>query len=461
MPEHPVIVNYAQLADALRRNPAFRDVPTVAPPGDATIADVAPTAVPPPPPPPLPSVTGAPDIGTSTSVSAFVRALRALREDQAHPAMLSSPDDPFAAALQSTVAEEPTRFGTVERLAEGGCTVKFADDPGWAETLVGLVKEKLGIGRFDFLPGPEEPTPIPDRTRVAILGDWGTNLYGAPHCAASILRDADAHHDIGAVIHLGDVYYSGTDTEIQERFLNVWPFIDGAVNRACNANHEMYSGGRPYAKRTLPAFDQSSSLFLLANAHWMLVGIDTAYADGTIYTKSLAWIDAVTTHAAKAGQKVVLLSHHQPWTTNGSSLTSLTDPILDLLEEKRVTAWYWGHEHLCSLWEQHRDWGLYGGCIGHSGFPYERLTALTQGVQPLPQDDATAAAAQGAAWYPIPENGKVPAGVLLDGPNPCMIDGHQDHFGPNGYAVLELDGPSLVECIYSATGVKLHERTIA
>jgi hypothetical protein len=49
---------------------------------------------------------------------------------------------------------------------------------------------------------------------------------------------------------LATVYYSGTTSEIDDRFIAFWPNVTGAENRACNSNHEMYSGGHGYFDRT-------------------------------------------------------------------------------------------------------------------------------------------------------------------------------------------------------------------
>ena len=59
-------------------------------------------------------------------------------------------------------------------------------------------------------------------------------------------------------MHLGDVYYSGTEKEVEERFLKVWPTEAATINRALNGNHEMYSGGFGYFKLILPAFGQAA-----------------------------------------------------------------------------------------------------------------------------------------------------------------------------------------------------------
>jgi len=105
---------------------------------------------------------------------------------------------------------------------------------------------------------------IADKAEIAVMGDWGTNLYGAPVSAASI--KAKGGYEL--LVHLGDIYYSGTKAEVQQRFLQVWPSAAAKLNRALNGNHEMYSGGFAYFDDILPKFQQRSSYFAqIGRAH--------------------------------------------------------------------------------------------------------------------------------------------------------------------------------------------------
>ncbi len=90
---------------------------------------------------------------------------------------------------------------------------------------------------------------LPDKFRLAMLGDWGTGLYGGPVCARSIEKDTDGFQ---FVLHLGDVYYSGTQEEVEARFLALWPAVPSAIRRGLNGNHEMYTGGHGYFDVVLP-----------------------------------------------------------------------------------------------------------------------------------------------------------------------------------------------------------------
>lgn len=421
MANEPIIVNFGQLTEGFGS-------------GDEAVAGLA-----------APGPTD--DLEAAMVVATLQRGVAALEDAQVEPDVMSSPDDPVAAVLQSLLAENAASLGTPAPLAAGGREVRFDQyDIRWAKTLVGLIKTRLNIGKFDFRAGPTSATVIPSRTRVAVLGDWGTNLYGAPLVAESVQSDGD----FGVLIHLGDVYYSGSAAEVQGRFLAEWPRVPGAINRACNSNHEMYSGGKPYVEQTLSAFQQSSSLFWLENDHWVLVGLDSAYDDGKIGPLQNDWLRVICDRAGP--KRVVLFSHHQPWRTDNGDQQHLVDPILDLLRTGRIAGWYWGHEHLCSLYEPHPLWEMWGACVGHSGFPYPRLDVdhwLQEG----------AGVAEDGAWHQMPARDHTPRGLLLDGPNQ-WINGHESKFGPNGYAVLELDGPNLRELVFSATGQEINARAL-
>src|SRR5262249_44219060 len=102
----------------------------------------------------------------------------------------------------------------------------------------------------------EQAEPIPDDARIAVFGDWGTGLYGAPIIRDTIVKKLSR---CDVVLHLGDTYYSGANDEIQERLIDDRPLRGGAtINRALNGNHEMYSGGVGYFAALTSFFKQSA-----------------------------------------------------------------------------------------------------------------------------------------------------------------------------------------------------------
>jgi hypothetical protein len=98
-------------------------------------------------------------------------------------------------------------------------------DPGWVSSLIAM-----GIQKFrnphPFNPSPAPPVEIKDRCRIVMVGDWGSGLPRAQTTAAtmrtyidqSLADETDCH-----VVHLGDVYYSGWDSEYSDRFLPYCP----------------------------------------------------------------------------------------------------------------------------------------------------------------------------------------------------------------------------------------------
>lgn len=304
-------------------------------------------------------------------------------------------------------------------------------------------------------PAGNLPQPFPDRGRIAVLGDWGTGLYGAPAIARQVLADADP---FSLLLHLGDVYYSGTDKEVKQRFLDLWPTRPEAISRALNSNHEMYSGGDPYFRQTLPAFHQEGSYFALQNQHWLLVGLDVAYLDHAIDDIQVGWLKGLLAQAGE--RKVILFSHHQLFSHFESQGTKLlAHPGFGaILRSKRIFAWYWGHEHRCSIFEgPDQTFGLLARCIGHSGMPQSRAR-----TRALPR--ATEKVYERAEWRRSPAQtvagNPLPSVVVLEGKNDLIKD-EEDKFSPHGYAVLTLDGPALIEQVRDAGGQVIYEKTLA
>jgi hypothetical protein len=381
------------------------------------------------------------DEGSEAELRAYLTdALAALEAQGADDGVLIAPQHQLASLLQSHLLEHPPE---IPRQDAGALEVKFdqGDILGWVGSLFDWWRK---IKPEKWRPPPEQAERIGEgpKLRVALLGDWGTGLYGAPECAASIERDG--RYDL--LVHLGDVYYSGTPKEVRENFLERWPRVPRAVSRACNSNHEMYSGGEGLFKETLPAFNQAATPFAIETPDWLLVGLDSAYEDHDLGHGQVAWLQGLISGAGR--RKLVLFSHHQPFSLLDKQGPKLAGKLASLLANGRIFAWYWGHEHRCVLYDRHPVWGLHGRCVGHSGMPYFR-------------DDVTGYSPEGGdeQWRRVPSKNLVPAGLLLDAPNPYVPD-HADRYGPNGYVTLELDGTSLNETVRAPDGSKLRETSL-
>jgi hypothetical protein len=374
----------------------------------------------------------------------FGNALRELEtaEAEADRDVLHSPQDPMASLMQSAAAARGKDFQPV---TAGGKELKFYKDDifGWASSLLDWTFDKCPIKR----PANAQPIGMPENVRIALMGDWGTNLYGAPVCARHIAEDPGSFNYL---LHLGDVYYSGTDNEINERFLNVWPQRSDAQSLAVNSNHEMYSGGFAYFNITLPKFGQSSSYFALQNSKWVLIGLDTAHKDFDMDEEQARWVRDVV-DAAGPERKAILFSHHQLFSALDHQGPNLARALGRLLTDKRIFAWYWGHEHRCVIYDEHDRFGLHGRCIGHGGFPENRKKVADAPVERQSGD---------MLWKRLPKTVNAPSAVVLDGPNE-FIKGKEKKYVPHGYATLELDGAKLNEVVYTADRKKIYEKQLA
>jgi hypothetical protein len=369
--------------------------------------------------------------------------------------VLTTPHHGPSSRLQSLIASGEAANLTFDPLPAGGEEAKFDthDWFGWAR--VAWEKLKHLKPHAMIRPGGFTPEAFPETGRIAVLGDWGTGLYGAPHIAKSVKTD---HDPFALLLHLGDVYYSGTISEVQQRFLEMWPFRNDAINRALNSNHEMYSGGEAYFKQTLPRFNQQGSYFACQNKHWTLVGLDVAYEDHAIDDTQVAWLEKILTQAGD--RKVVLFSHHQLYSHFEAQGTKLWGhPRFGaILRSRRIFAWYWGHEHRCTIFED-RDltFGLYARCIGHSGMPQSR-----KATRDLPRAAEPRYAKSEWRRSPAQTNAGnlLPSCVVLEGPND-FIPGEEDKFSPHGYAVLTFDGPRLIEQVVDPRGAVIYESVLA
>ncbi len=173
--------------------------------------------------------------------------------------------------------------------------------------------------------------------------------------------------------------------------------------------------------------------------------MDTAYADHDLYADQVPWLQSLLAQAGD--RRLILFSHHQPYSLLDVQGPKLVAKLDQYLQNKRIFAWYWGHEHHCVLYDEHPAWGVRGRCIGHGGFPYFRQSGFGNApAKPV--------------WIRLTSKNLVPGGEILDGRNP-YIQGHEDEYGPHGYAVLEFDGPRLNESIVDPEGDTVRSRDLA
>jgi hypothetical protein len=271
------------------------------------------------------------------------------------------PEDQVLSLMQSAIEE----FRPEETLATAA---PFdTSDPGWISVAWEKLKS-LFRGKHEFI-AHTSPTSfrreLPDQAVVVLFSDWGTGEETAKRVMRQIKLQSPTH-----AIHLGDVYYSGTEKEIQKRFLDVidaeGPSPSGCTYLALNSNHEMYSGGHAYFELTLKTrFNQEASYFNLRNANWQLIGLDSGYEDHGLKDPQREWLVAQLDDAG--ARRSVILTHHQlfsPFERRAfdRKLHRKTQPLLG-----QIFAWFWGHEHRTIVFGLHQ--GIRARCIGHGAIP--------------------------------------------------------------------------------------------
>lgn len=264
-----------------------------------------------------------------------------------------------------------------------------------------------GAGDRGIYPLREEDGCI----RLALAGDWATGTDEA-HDVGQQIKEFKPHY----TIHLGDVYYVGTEREVEENFLGHanpendykpcrWP-AGKFGSFALSGNHEMYSRGFAYFDRMLPALrhvtddggaeEQKASYFCLQNDHWRIIGLDTAYNSvglpvlEFVFPPSCALPDEVVEWLRKVvapdadERGIVLLSHHQYFSSFDDWCPRAAEQLSKLIS--RPVLWLWGHEHRLAIY---REYGIenglraFGRCIGHGGMPVELPTEVRHPECPL------------------------------------------------------------------------------
>jgi 3',5'-cyclic AMP phosphodiesterase CpdA len=340
-------------------------------------------------------------------------------------------------------------------------------DAKWAATVKEYVKYFGLNGKGGTIPyiAATDQTPqiitIKSNARIGLIGDWGTGA--AP--ARRVLRQLKQQKpDI--LVHLGDIYYSGTETECQINFESI---VNETLDRKNSdipvftlaGNHDMYSGGAGYygliKRLNRPPSMQQASFFCLRSADnaWQLLAMDTGQFDFNPITvaHALTKVDATELdwHAERVAEftgKTILLSHHQLFSAYSPIGKAVPDgrplaynaelrKVLDRLQQggREIAAWFWGHEHNLSIYQPYLNLRR-GRCLGHSAIPVfaqDEPYQTVAGVEDPPQ--------------------------VVDAPKLSMADGVYSH----GFAMLAL-GPKAATADYfedrGGTAVKMYSEVI-
>jgi hypothetical protein len=367
--------------------------------------------------------------------------------------VMSTAQNPIASRLQSLIASKAAESGQVvavraehtvltatggQSVTPGILEVKFDNEDlaGWLGMAWKLIFKP---DKHSWVTPAAVPEQIADQVRIAVIADWGTGLYGAPATAQSIA----ALPVCDVVLHLGDTYYSGADDEVRERLVADWPMRAGkTVNRTLNGNHEMYSGGQGYFDALTAFFNQSASCFAMQNSNWLVACLDTAYVDFDIDQAQVSWLKAII--AAAGTRKLIVFSHHQPFSQLDDQGPKLQIALADLLAQQRIHAWFWGHEHRLVVYEPHPQWAFKGRCVGNGGFPAFR-------------DNLTSTPSNIYQWVSLPPAPHAPGAKVLDGPN-FWIPEDPMRYSPHGFLTLDLDGDQAFETYHVPDGVAVSAR---
>ena len=318
---------------------------------------------------------------------------------------------------------------------------------GWAECLTTYLAFKASCGTLPYRPNQNVVGALPENAKIAIIGDWGTG-----DAVAINLLNQVASFQPDLLIHLGDVYYSGTQSEANENFLAICRQVLGSkipLYTLCG-NHDMYSGGDGYYW-LVDQIGQGASYFSLQNNDWQFLAMDTGYNDHDPLTVNTNMTSLVSTpgwseaswHLDKIQQagsrRIAVFSHHQLFssfasvgTTNGKQMAYNPNLLANFQQVlPKMDIWFWGHEHTLALYDPYM--GLpRGRCVGASAVPvftdqqqYANATGL-QTYQQLPP----------AGW------------------NPSAILGNNGTEYNNAFAIMELKGPTATVNYYQVPLLK-------
>jgi len=256
---------------------------------------------------------------------------------------------------------------------------------------------------------------LPKTAIVAIIGDWGTGLDDAIAMVKDMLL---CNPD--AIIHLGDIYYSGTPSECQTTFIQALASA-GAANIpvfTLPGNHDYYALGYGFypmlqqLNTNIPGAQQEASYFCLRteDGGYQFLGMDTGRHDanpGDQFDPTYAgpWLEPseIAWHQDKLNNfngNTILLSHHQLFSTNAKLNGSVSayaglpylnpylyQPFWPYLQTK-VAGWLWGHEHNFALYQYNLLQLQQGILVGCSA--YEELTSANpyqQNYSQIPYDN--------------------------------------------------------------------------
>jgi hypothetical protein len=287
-------------------------------------------------------------------------------------------------------------------------------DSAWVKTLIEYQRYFDADGKRKPIPYirpatvGESVVEIKPNARIGLMADWGTGASPAVEVLNALVSDKP-----DVVVHLGDIYYSGTPQECESNFSSL---IERTLRKGktlpvftLSGNHDMYCGGVGFYQliRTLnpSPFVQRASFFCLRSSDekWQFLAMDTGLHDdnpkGIAGAVTYLEDDELEWHCDRIREfpgRTILLSHHQLFSAfspigiaDASGKQDPWNPKLlaafrKLTAEKEIAAWFWGHEHTLSIYKPFA--GLERGrCVGHGAVPvsvideiYKQVPGLTE-----------------------------------------------------------------------------------
>jgi hypothetical protein len=267
-----------------------------------------------------------------------------------------------------------------------------------------------------------------DATRIALFSDFGTGTYAARYIAKQL-----SSGEFPYAVHLGDVYYGGRSSEFESHMAEpLKPLFDAGTRVfLMNANHEMYSGAKPYfdylntQRLQYAQQEQEGSYFCLRSEPFQIIGIDTAYHSVGRHreTRLNEWLGNVLRDGRDSGRINILLSQNAPYRYGKSKCDKLlTEDLQGIAEGDLIDLWFWGDTHYCAIYDRGPTTPFIGSCIGHGGKPYPRMKVGEPTAAPMRYLEASA---------------RFPRWTKL----------RQDQ-GNNGYCVMTLNGSDGIDLQY-------------
>lgn len=316
--------------------------------------------------------------------------------DTSHPILrrlLEFPKTQITVDMLREWDDEVSGAGVIDYDGTMIATGKFGDlDAGWVTALIFYIALKLGVREVSswavFGTTPAIVSNTDDTVKIAIVGDWGTGSWpdgSLDYPALQVINQVKLLTP-DYTIHLGDVYYAGTagfldsDEELNN-FVELWP-SGSQGSFMLNSNHEMYSGAQGFFGKGLKAsqfsLQQNTSYFAIQNEKWIIIGLDTAYYDKSQLFMNGALTDTNQLNFIKglntANKKVILLTHHNPTSIDGTSTANLPlwTQVLSALG-RPPDYWYWGHIHNAMVYSDNSfpaQNGVKARCAGHGAIPF-------------------------------------------------------------------------------------------